>query len=248
MIQSHVFQIVALLAMEPPAYQGFAAVQAEKAAVLHAMQPLVAVDVVRGQYQGYRVEKAVAADSDVETFIAARFFIDSARWAGVPWYVRSGKRLPTTAAEVLVQMQAPRQPLFDDSQAGNGRANYLRFKLQPDSAIALAARVKRPGKDFVGEQRELYLCDDPLGEDSAYERLLGDAMAGDGSLFTSQEAVEAAWAVVGPVLAEHAPALPYAPGSWGPQAAEALIAADGGWHDLTPESGHPMGPGGKAKA
>ena len=235
-IQSHVFQIVALLAMEPPAYQGFAAVHAEKAAVLRAIQPLIAGDVVRGQYQGYRNENGVATDSDVETFVAARLFIDSWRWTGVPWYVRSGKLLPTTAAEILVQLQAPLQPLFDDSQAGYGRANYLRFKLQPVSAIALAARVKRPGKGFFGDQRELYLCDDALAEESAYERLLGDAMAGDGSLFTSQDAVEAAWAVVDPVLADHSMALPYAPGSWGPGAADALIAADGGWHNPMPES------------
>jgi glucose-6-phosphate 1-dehydrogenase len=146
-------------------------------------------------------------------------------------------------AEILVQLQAPLQPLFDDSQAGNGRANYLRFKLQPVSAIALAARVKRPGQDFIGDQLELYLCDDALGGDSAYERLLGDAMAGDGSLFTSQEAVEAAWSVVDPVLAKHAAALPYLPGSWGPEAAEALIAADGGWHDPAAESECAMHPG-----
>ena len=155
--------------------------------------------------------------------------------------MRSGKLLPTTAAEVLVQLQAPLQPLFDDAQAGDGRANYLRFKLQPVLAIALAARVKRPGKGFVGDQRELYLCDDALAEESAYERLLDDAMAGDGSLFTSQDAVEAAWAVVNPVLAEHAAALPYAPGRWGPGAADALIAADGGWHNPMPESRHAMG-------
>jgi glucose-6-phosphate 1-dehydrogenase len=234
-VQNHLFQIVALLAMEPPAYQEFAAVQSQKAGVFHAMRPLVADDVVRGQYDGYRNEKDVAADSDVETFCALRLHIDSWRWAGVPWYLRSGKLLPTTAAEVLVQLKPPPQALFDDSHPSDGRANYVRFKLQPMSAVALAARIKRPGKGFVGDQRELYLCEEALSEGSTYERLLGDAMAGDGALFTSQDAVEAAWAVVDPVLVDHRAALPYPPGSWGPAAADALMAADGGWHNPTAE-------------
>ena len=236
-IQNHLFQIVALLAMEPPAYQGFTAVQSEKAGVFHAMRPLTADDVVRGQYDGYRKERDVAPDSDVETFCALRLFIDSWRWSGVPWYLRSGKLLPTTAAEVLVQLRPPPQKLFDDAGPGHGRANYVRFKLQPVSAVALAARIKRPGKGFVGDQRELYLCEDGQGGETTYERLLGDAMVGDGSLFTGQDAVEAAWIVVDPVLVDHAPCLPYAPGSWGPQAADALIAGDGGWHNPTPEPG-----------
>ena len=234
-IANHLFQIVALLAMEPPAYPGFAAVHDEKAGVFHAIRPLTRDDVVRGQYDGYRQEQGVAADSDVETFCALRLFIDSWRWSGVPWYLRAGKCLPTTAAEVLVRLKPPPQRLFDDSPDEAGRANHVRLKLQPVSAVALAARVKRPGEGFVGEQRELYLCEDPGGEDTTYERLLGDAMAGDGSLFTSQEAVEAAWAVVDGVLADHPPCLPYAPGSWGPEAAKALIAGAGGWRDPAPE-------------
>ena len=234
-IQNHLFQIVALLAMEPPSHQAYAAVQSEKAAVFHAMRPAAAADIVRGQYEGYRAEKDIAADSDVETFCALRLHIDSWRWAGVPWYLRSGKLLPTTAAEVLVLLRPPPQALFDDSQPRHGRANYVRFKLQPVSAVALAARVKRPGRGFLGDQRELYLCEEALSEGSTYERLLGDAMAGDGALFTSQDAVEAAWAVVDPILADHPATLPYAPGSWGPAAADALVAADGGWHNPTPE-------------
>ena len=238
-IQNHLFQIVALLAMEPPAYQGFAAVQSEKAAVFHGMRRATATDVVRGQYEGYRKEKDVAADSDVETFCALRLHIDSWRWAGVPWYLRSGKCLPTTAVEVLVQLRPPPQALFDDSQPHDGRANYIRFKLQPKSAVALAARVKRPGKGFLGDQRELYLCEEALSEGSTYERLLGDAMAGDGALFTSQDAVEAAWAIVDPILVDHPAALPYAPGTWGPAAADALIADDGGWHNPIKEEQGP---------
>jgi glucose-6-phosphate 1-dehydrogenase len=234
-IENHLFQIVALLAMEPPAYQSFAAVHSAKASVFHAMRPLTPDDVVRGQYVGYRKENGVAADSDVETFCALRLCIDSWRWSGVPWYLRAGKLLPSTAMEVLVQLKPPPQKLFDDAHPLEGRANYLRFRLQPSSAIALAARVKRAGKEFVGDQRELYLCDDVSNEESPYERLLGDAMAGDGALFTRQDAVEAAWAVVDPVLSDHHPALPYAPGTWGPTAADALIARDGGWHNPATE-------------
>ena len=234
-IENHLFQIVALLAMEPPAYQSFEAVHRAKASVFHAMRPLAPDEVVRGQYVGYLREPDVAPDSDVETFCALRLHIDSWRWAGVPWYLRAGKRLPSSALEVLVQLQPPPQRLFDDSHPAAGRANYVRFKLQPASAIALAARTKRAGKGFVGDQGELYLCEDTQSDESTYERLLGDAMAGDGALFTDQDAVAAAWAVVDPVLTEHHRALPYAPGSWGPEAADALIARHGGWHNPTAE-------------
>ena len=197
------------------------------------MRPRAVGDIVRGQYEGYGQEQELAADSDVETFCALRLFIDSWRWSGVPGYLRSGKRLAATAAEVLVQLKPPPQALFDDSHPQDGRTNYIRFKLQPMSAVALAARIKRPGKDFVGDPRELYLCEDELSEASTYERLLGDAMAGNGALFTSQDAVEAAWAVVDPVRVDHPPALPYAPATWGPAAAEALLARDDGWHNPT---------------
>ncbi|BAN34554.1 glucose-6-phosphate 1-dehydrogenase [Sulfuricella denitrificans skB26] len=232
-IQNHLFQIVALLAMEPPAYQDYAAVHCEKAKVFQAMRPLKPDDVVRGQYTGYRKEPGVAKDSDVETFCALRLFIDSWRWEGVPWYLRSGKCLATTAAEVLVELKPPPQRLFDDSAPTDGRANYLRFRLSPNSAVALAARVKRAGKEFVGEQHELYLLNEHMGKETPYERLLGDAMAGNGALFTREDAIEAAWAVVDPVLVTHPRAYPYKPGSWGPKQADALIAADGSWHNPT---------------
>ncbi len=230
-IQNHLFQIVALLAMEPPAYQGFGAVHTEKAKVFRAMRPLRPQDLVRGQYQGYRREPGVAKGSDVETFCALRLFIDSWRWEGVPWYLRSGKCLAETAAEVLVELKPPPQRLFDDSRPPAGRANYVRFRISPGSAVALAARVKRPGKEFIGDQRELYLLENVSGGDMPYERLLGDAMAGNGALFTRQDSVEAAWAVVDPVLSKHARAHPYRRGSWGPAAADALIAPHGVWHN-----------------
>jgi len=228
-IQNHLFQIVALLAMEPPAYQGFGAVQVEKAKVFQAMRPLIADDLVRGQYAGYRQEPGVDKKSDVETFCALRLFIDAWRWEGVPWYLRSGKCMATTAAEVLVELKPPPQKLFDDSTPVDGRANYLRFRLSPNSAVALAARVKRAGKDFVGDQRELYLLDEHAGEQTPYERLLSDAMAGDGALFTREDAVEAAWAVVDPVLVAPPPLHTYKPGSWGPKQADALIAPHSSW-------------------
>ena len=228
-VQNHLFQIVALLAMEPPSYRGFGAVHGETANVFQAMRPLKPEDLVRGQYAGYRKEPGVAKDSDVETFCALRMFIDSWRWEGVPWYLRAGKFLPETAAEVIVQLKPPPQRLFADSAPAHHESNYLRFRLSPNAAVALAARVKGAGKEYVGEQRELYLLDERPGEEAPYERLLGDAMAGNGALFTREDAVEAAWAVVDPVLKQHTQSSAYRRGSWGPKAANALIAADGRW-------------------
>ena len=234
-IQNHLFQVVALLAMEPPAYRGYGALHTEKFKIFRAMQPLTPDDVVRGQFVGYRDEAGVAKDSDVETFCALRLFIDSWRWAGVPWYLRSGKCLARTAAEVMVELKPPPQRLFADSAPATGSANYLRFRLSPRSAIALAARVKRAGEEFIGDQRELHLLDLQPDSESPYERLLGAVMAGNGALFTEEDSVEAAWAVVDPVLTDHRPAFPYEPGGWGPKEADALIAADGGWHNPRPD-------------
>jgi glucose-6-phosphate 1-dehydrogenase len=146
-VQNHLFQIVALLAMEPPTYRGFGAVHGETADVFQSMRPLQRGDLVRGQYTGYRREPGVARRSDVETFCALRLFIDSWRWEGVPWYLRSGKYLAESATEVIVQLKAPPQRLFADAVSHVGSTNYLRFRLSPRSAIALAARVKRAGKE-----------------------------------------------------------------------------------------------------
>jgi glucose-6-phosphate 1-dehydrogenase len=230
-VENHLFQIVALLAMEPPSGRHFGSVHDEKAKVFQAMRPLNSKDLVRGQYAGYRKEPHVAKNSDVETFCALRLFIDSWRWEGVPWYIRAGKYLPETATEVLVELKSPPQKLFADSTPKTALANYLRFRLSPNSAVALAARVKLPGKEFVGEQRELYLTEEQPGEEPPYERLLSDAMVGDGALFTREDAVEAAWAVVEPVLKSHHRVRPYKRRSWGPKQADALIASDGGWHN-----------------
>ena len=236
-IQNHIFQIVALLAMEVPAYRGYGAVHDKTADVFRAMRPLQAADMVRGQYAGYREEAGVAPDSDVETFCALRLFVDSWRWEGVPWYVRSGKFLAETAAEVAVQLKPPPQRLFADAAPKDGRANSLRFRLSPSAAVALAARVKTTGKEFVGTQRELYLLNEHPGEEAPYERLLGDAMAGNGALFIRQDAVEAAWAVVEPVLNAHPAVHVYPRQSWGPEQADALIKADGDWFNPLPDPG-----------
>ena len=172
-IENHLFQIVALLAMEPPAGQNFGAVQTEKATVFKAMRPLKSADMVRGQYAGYRQEKDVAKNSDVETYCALRLFIDSWRWDGVPWYLRSGKYLPDTATEVVVKLKPPPQKLFADAAAATTQGNYLRFRVSPNAAIALAARVKLAGEEFIGEQRELYLQEEQAGRRGALRAATG---------------------------------------------------------------------------
>ena len=230
-VENHLFQVVALLAMESPADRDFGAVHSEKAKVFQAMRALKPDDLVRGQYAGYRNGPDVAKNSDVETFCALRLFIDSWRWGGVPWYLRSGKYLAETATEVLVELKPPPQRLFADSVPATGRTNYLRFRLSPSTAVALAARVKLAGREFVGDQRELYLLEQAPEEEAPYERLLTDAMAGDGALFTREDAVEAAWAVVDPVLKTHHRVLPYKRHSWGPKEADALIASHSRWHN-----------------
>ena len=235
-VENHLFQIAAMLAAEPPATRDYGALHTEKAKVFEAMRPLKPDDLVRGQYVGYRKEKEVAKNSDVETFCAMRLFINSWRWAGVPFYLRSGKYLPVTSTEVLVELKPPPQRLFEDSMPKDGRANYVRFRVSPDSAIAFAARVKRAGKEFVGQQEELYLCEHLAGQEAPYERLLGDAMAGDGALFTREDAVEAAWAVVDPVLKKHSPVRTYKPGTWGPKEANAILAPGEVWHNPVVES------------
>jgi glucose-6-phosphate 1-dehydrogenase len=230
-VQNHLFQVVALLAAEPPVGMHVEAMRDEKEKVFRAMRPLAPADLVRGQYEGYRDEAGVAKDSDVETFVALRLFIDSWRWGGVPFYIRAGKNLPLTCTEVRVELKAPPQQVFEETLPHAGDTNYLRFRLNPQVAIALGARAKSPGEDFVGHQLELYLCDRHPDEMAPYERLLGDAMHGEPLLFARQDGVEAAWAAIEPVLEHHAPVIPYPVHTWGPKEADALIAADGGWHD-----------------
>ena len=240
-VQNHLLQVVALLAMEPPAGSGPDPLRDEKVKVFRTMRPLVTDDLLRGQYDGYREEPGVAPDSQVETYAAVRLFIDSWRWAGVPWYLRAGKCLAETVTETWIEFKAPPQRLFADSQQPAGRTNYIRFRFAPESQIALAARVKEPGQAFVGTQHELYLCNEHPGEEAPYQRLLSDALAGNGMLFTREDGVEAAWAVVEPVLDEHGPVQRYEPGSWGPADAEALVSPGGGWRNPALEAGSTSG-------
>ena len=230
-VENHLFQVVALLAMDAPASIAADDQRSEKVKVFRSMRPLTRDDIVRGQYIGYRSEAGVAAESDVETYCAARVHIDSWRWEGVPWYIRAGKRLAATATEVVVELKPPPQRLFADSPDQVSGANYLRLRLQPGPAIAIAARLKRAGDEFSGVQQEFSLLEEQRGAESPYDRLLGDAMAGDGTLFTSEAAVEAAWRVVDPILKRHRRAIAYKPGGWGPKQADALLGPGAAWHN-----------------
>lgn len=232
-IENHLLQVVALLAMEPPSGGGFEAIRDAKTALLRSIRPLGQAAVVRGQYRGYRDEPGVAADSTVETFAAVRLAIDTWRWAGVPFLVRAGKKLPATATEVVVELRAPPLDLFDEPDGP--RENYLRFRLSPDVVIALGARVKVPGETLRGEEIELVARSQPAGDVmSPYERLLGDALDGDPELFARQDGIEAAWRIVDPVLADPPPVLGYEPGSSGPREADRIAADAGGWRDPAP--------------
>jgi glucose-6-phosphate 1-dehydrogenase len=228
-MENHLFQIVAMLAMEPPVGSGTEAMRDEKVRVFKAMRALGSDDLIRGQFDGYRSEPGVAPDSDTETFVAARVEIDSWRWNGVPWFLRAGKDLPVHATEVLVELKAPPQHIFDETPPGPGDTNYLRFRLFPKPLIALGARALAPGDVVRGESCELALSQDVQDERTPYERLLGDALAGDPTLFTREDGVEAAWEVVDGVVHDHHPAITYAQGTWGPQEADTLVAAHGGW-------------------
>lgn len=230
-VQNHLLQVIALLAMEPPVGHGVETFRDEKEKVFRAMRPLRRDDVVRGQFDGYRNEQGVAPDSDVETYFAGRFMIDSWRWAGVPFYVRAGKELPVTCTEVMMELKAPPQRVFADSEPPPGKGNYVRFRVSPTVSIALGARAKKPGEDFVGEAVELAVTEAERDEMSAYERLIGDALAGETLLFAREDGVEAAWRVVDHVIHDHPKSIPYAPGTWGPAEADRLVASHGGWHD-----------------
>ena len=224
-VQNHLMQVVGFLAMEPPATTYHEAIRDEMVKVFRQVRPLAPGDVVRGQFRGYRSEPGVAPDSQVETFAAVRLEIDSWRWDGVPFFIRTGKRLPITATEVVVELKRP--PL---TKLAPGKGNYLRFRLSPELNIALGALVKKQGEAMVGEPTELSLVQHPSSDQmSAYERLLGDAMEGDATLFAREDAVEAAWAIVDPVLGNVTPVQTYRAGTWGPAEAERLTAAVGGW-------------------
>jgi glucose-6-phosphate 1-dehydrogenase len=227
-------QVIALLAMDAPVGSDPESMRAEKLRLFRAMRPLQPKQVVRGQFRGYRAEAGVAPDSQVETFVALKLRIDTWRWAGVPFYIRAGKRLPITATEVKVDLKTPPLAIFDRTDPA--QSNYFRFRLSPEVVISLGARVKRPGDEMRGEPVELVARRSLASEDLPYERLLGDAIAGDTSLFTRDDSVEAAWCVVDPILHNPPPIAEYEPGTWGPASAAKVVAGDEGWHDPQPEA------------
>src|SRR5580692_3117910 len=225
-IQNHLLQVVGFLAMEPPTSMYPESLRDEQVKIFRMIPAIAPSHLVRGQFVGYHQEPGVASDSQVETFAALRLEIDSWRWVGVPFLIRAGKRLAVTATEVLVKL---RQPPLTKLPPGS---NYFRFRLGPDLSLSLGARVKKPGPTLLTTSTELSaVSSDESNEMEAYERLLTDAMKGDSLLFVRQDAVEAAWGIVNPILGNVVPALPYQPGSWGPPEAAQLGACVGGWHD-----------------
>ncbi|KTS70436.1 glucose-6-phosphate dehydrogenase [Pantoea stewartii] len=227
-IQNHLVNVLLLLTMEPPASGASDDLVDEKVQVLKAIPPLSDDDVVRGQFAGYSDEHGVNPSSATETFAAVRFRIATWRWSGVPFFIRAGKNLPAHATEVIVRFRRPPVTLFDD--IANEAANYIRFRLGPDITIGIGARRKAAGEKMRGEAVELTALDDGIGDMAPYERLIGDAMAGDRQLFTRQDAAELAWKIVEPVLDKKTVPLSYKPGTWGP-ATMADFAPPGGWVD-----------------
>ncbi|HKE41567.1 MAG TPA: glucose-6-phosphate dehydrogenase [Casimicrobiaceae bacterium] len=227
-VQNHLFQVLTNLAMEPPARNDSESMRDEKVKVLKSMPPLAAEEVVRGQFRGYRKEPGVAPDSKVETFVALRLEIDSWRWAGVPFFIRAGKSLPVTCTEVVVRLRrAPK--IFP---ACNGVPNHFRFRISPDITLGLGITVMDPEDKMIGQQTELVLSRHPgSGEMDAYERVLGDAMEGDATLFAREDYVEEAWRIVDPVIKQGTPVYDYAPSTWGPTEVDAKVSPRGGWQN-----------------
>lgn len=236
-VQNHLLQVVALLAMDAPAGRDTESLRAEKLRLFRAMRPLDPARVVRGQFRGYRDEQGVSAHSQVETFVALCLNIDTWRWSGVPFYIRAGKCLPITATEVKVNLKCPPLAIFDEISAAT--SNYFRFRLSPEVTISAGARVKQPGEQMRGKPVELIARHEPYSAQLPYERLLRDALRGDPALFTRDDAVEAAWRVIDPALANAAPVETYEPGSWGPPTAARVVISGKGWHDPKPEKTAP---------
>lgn len=231
-VQNHMLEVVANLAMDRPVRKGHDARRDERARLLHSIRTLEPSDVVRGQYIGYRKEEGVDPQSTVETFAAICFHIDNDRWNGVPFYVRVGKCLPVSITEVRVRYRRPIRPVLDET--GPTSANYFRLRLSPEVVIALGTRVKKPGEQMVGERIELLAHHQHLNEMQPYERLLCDAADGDTTLFARQDAVEDSWRIVDPILGDATPLYFYAPGTWGPPEVERLMRPEEGWYN--PES------------
>lgn len=229
-IQNHLFQILCNLAMEPPVRTDSESIRDEKAKVLKAIPPLEANNVVRGQFRGYRQEKGVAPDSKVETFAALQLQVDSWRWKGVPFYIRAGKNLPVTCTEVLGRFRKP-PPVIKESDLSQ---NYLRFRISPEMTIAMGTTVMAQSEVIRGETVEMVASRHPRPDEmEAYERVLGDAMAGDATLFAREDYVEEAWRIVDPVVKASTPIYEYEKGTWGPREVDQKVSPPGGWHNPT---------------
>jgi glucose-6-phosphate 1-dehydrogenase len=230
-MQNHLLQVVALLAMEPPAGADSGFLQDEKAKVLAAMRPLDCQGLVRGQYVGYRDEPGVEPESNVETFAAARLEIDSWRWAGVPWYVRVGKALAQNATEAVIELREPPRMLFDEAGGPPPGRNLIRLRLGKNDGVTFALQAKTPGPQLDSQEVDVDVdFAAALGErQDAYERLLGDALQGSLRRFARQDIVEAAWRIVQPALDDPGPILPYFKGSWGPADADGILMDGDTW-------------------
>ncbi len=227
-LQNHLLQVLANLMMDPPTGEDHEASRDQKAALLRAVRPLDATSIVRGQYRGYRSVPGVKPDSQVETFVAVKLTVDSWRWAGVPIYIRTGKCLPATAAEVTVQFHEPPRPVFGGEPPA---VDHMRMRISPDVCVAMGLKVKRPGDKMLGEPVELTLSEHAASQTPPYQRLLGDAMRGDGELFGREDIVDAQWRIVEPILESPPPVVEYEPGTWGPEPADELIGSDGPWRN-----------------
>jgi glucose-6-phosphate 1-dehydrogenase len=232
-IQNHLFQVLTNLAMEPPVRPDSESIRDEKVKVLKAMLPLAAQSLIRGQFRGYRKEAGVAPGSTMETFAALRLEIDSWRWQGVPFYIRAGKCLPVTCTEVVVRLRRP-PTMFHGFDL---ESNYCRLRISPDVTIAIGANVIAAGEETRSQTAEMLGTRLPRADEmDAYERVLGDAMAGDATLFAREDYVEEAWRIVDPVLKDGTPVHEYEPGTWGPPEVDASVAPPGGWQNPTMRS------------
>jgi glucose-6-phosphate 1-dehydrogenase len=228
-IQNHIFQILSNLAMEPPVRTDSESIRDEKVKVLKAIAPIEENQIVRGQFRGYQSESGVANGSRTETFAALKLEVNSWRWQGVPFYIRAGKQMPVTCTEILVRLRQPPDVYHLQSAL---EQNYIRLRISPDVAIAIGAMVLTPEKGITGQPIEMVASHHPeANEMDAYERVLGDAIAGDTTLFAREDYVEEAWRIVDPVLRADTPVYEYEPGTWGPPEASQLILPRGGWHD-----------------
>jgi glucose-6-phosphate 1-dehydrogenase len=232
-VQNHLLQVVALLAMEPPAGADEEALRDERTKLFRQIRTVEPADVVRGQFRGYLDEDGVDPSSDVETYVALRLEIDSWRWAGVPWLIRTGKHLPVTATEAVVEFNAPPRLLFSPAGSRPPHPNHLRFRLGKDDGVMLHLQTKAPGDELSSRPVDLEVSfDEVFGQrQEAYQRLLEDAMVGDARRFGRADALDEQWRIFEQVIEDPAPVAPYRKGTWGPSEADALAAGFGGWHE-----------------